>query len=75
MGAKRKYMWEDWFDKPHTLLVRGVDYHCSQSAMAGMVRNNASQRGVRVRIIDTGWSITIEVTGEVPHTDKVAVTS
>ena len=73
MAAKRKYMWEEWFDQPSTTLVRGTDYHCSQSTMAGMVRNNASQRGVRVRLIDTGDSITIEVTGEVQHTNQAAV--
>lgn len=70
---KRIYQWEQWFERPRTVLVRGVDYHCSQTTMSGMVRNNASRRGVRTRITDDGKSITIEVTGAVPHTDKAAV--
>ena len=73
MAAKRKYGWEEWFDQPRTVLVSGTDYHCSQSTMAGMVRNNASQRGVRVRLTDTGKSIIIEVVNEVPRTNQVAI--
>lgn len=74
MAARRKYRWEDWFDHPVTTLKRGVHYHCSQSAMAGMVRNAASQRKLYVKIIDTGDSIIIiKVVHESPHTDKTAV--
>ena len=73
MGAKRKYRWEEWFERPRTVLLRGVDYDCSQSAMSGAVRNNASMRGVRVRIVDTGDSIIIEVVGETAHTNTTPV--
>ena len=75
MAAKRKYNWDGLFDRQHTVLVRGADYHCSQSTMAGMIRNQASGRGVRVCLTDTGDSIIVEVANEVSHTDQVAVTS
>ena len=73
VGRPRKYRWEEWFGRPLTVLVNGLDYHCSQSTMSQMVRNNASQRGLRVRVTDTGDTIIIEVVGEVQHTDKAAV--
>jgi len=75
MGANRKYRWEQWFDRPITVLVRGTDYHCSQSTMVGMIRNNASRRGVRVRIVDTENLIIIKVANAVQHTDQVGITS
>lgn len=78
MGVKRKhgnakYDWEEWFGRPSTRLVRGADYHCSQSAMVYQVRNNASMRGVRVRVVDNGDSIDIEVVGEILHPDQATV--
>lgn len=73
MAAKRKYKWEEWLHEPQTILIRGVDYHCSQSSMCQMIRNEAWERGVRVSLIDVGYSIVIEVVGEVPHPDKAAV--
>src|SRR5579859_256308 len=59
--AVRKYPWEEWFGKPRTVLVRGVHYHCSQSTMAQTIRNNASARGLRVRLHDAGTEIVVEV--------------
>ena len=67
MAAKRKYRWEEWFDRPRTTLVRGVDYRCSQSMMSQQVRSNASARGVSVRVADTGDSIIVEVVSAIPH--------
>lgn len=64
MGARRKYKWDIWFGQPRTVLTRGVDYQCSQATMAQTVRNNASQRGLRVSVTDTGDSIVIEIVGE-----------
>lgn len=61
---RRKYPWEDWFSKRVAVLVRGVDYHCSQSTMAQTVRNNASAKGLRVRLHDTGTKIVVEVLGK-----------
>ena len=74
MPAMRKYDWEGLFKRQRTKLVRGIDYKCSQSSMAGSIRNEASKRRLRIRLIDEGESITVEVVGAVPHTDKVAVT-
>ena len=75
MAAKRKYRWEEWFGRGRTTLVYGEDYHCSQSAMTGMIRNAAIKYGVRVRLTDTRDYITIEVaSGALSHPDKIAVT-
>lgn len=73
---KRKYPWERWFSLSRFVLLRGVHYLCSQSTMAQTVRNNASTRGLRVRITDTSTEIIVEVMGnrnEVSHTDKAPV--
>lgn len=74
---KRKYQWEEWFGRRRTVLVRGVHYHCSQSTMAQTVRNNASARGLHVRLLDTGTSLVIETRtgrdGESTHPDKAPV--
>lgn len=81
MSARRKYAWEDWFARPRTVLVRGMHYECSQSAMVQMVRNNASARGVSVKITDDDVCIILDVTGrtggkeddnEVPCTNQAS---
>lgn len=74
-GRPRKYDWEGWFDQPVTKIWRGLDYHCSQWAMICQVKQNAQTRGLRVRVTDNHESITIEVIGARPHTDKVTVAS
>lgn len=74
MAARRKYNWEGLFGRPCTVLVRGEDYHCSQSAMSAMVRNAASKLGVRVRLTDTGETIRVEVIGAIQHPDTTSVT-
>src|SRR5271170_1492927 len=63
---RRKYQWEEWFGRPRTVLLRGVHYHCSQSAMCQMIRNAASARYLRVRLEDTETEIIIEVGGGAP---------
>ena len=64
---KPTYTWGRWLKEPGVTLIRGVDYTCSQSGMVQTIRNNASLRGVRVRITDNTDSITIEVIGEVQN--------
>ena len=77
----RKYFWDRWFGGAPTTIVRGVDYQCSQSTMVATVRNSASMRHLRVKIVDAGGSIVIQVVGrtkdsdEIRNTDKVAVIS
>ena len=61
MAARRKYPWEEWFDQPRTVLLRGVHYRCSQSTMCQTIRNNASSRGVHIKLTDTDTEIIIEV--------------
>lgn len=65
--AKRKYPWEQWFGRRLTVLKRGVDYDISQGMMYQTIRNNASQRMVRVRVRETVDGMTIEVLGEPVH--------
>lgn len=61
---RRKYPWERWFSCRRTVILRGVDYHCSQATMSQTIRNNASARGLSVRVTDTGTEITIETIHE-----------
>lgn len=73
MSGIAKYRWADWLSNPRTVLVRGKDYHTSQSTMTAMIRNAASHRRVRVRLKDCGDSIVIEVVGEIYDTDKTRI--
>lgn len=57
----RKYPWEVWFSRSETVIRRGEDYAVSQSTMGATIRVNASQRGVRVRLTDTGDGFIIKV--------------
>lgn len=59
MPARRKYNWEEWFGQDSFTLVRGVDYHCSQSAMVQNIRNKAVKLGVRVNLEDAGDRIRV----------------
>lgn len=65
MSRRRKYNWEEWFSRPHTVLVRGVDYEISTVQMWQQVRNNAYARGIdfRLRASDDGNSLILEVIG------------
>lgn len=60
---KRLYQWEEWFGCQRTVLLRGIHYRCSQSSMIQMIRSRASERGLRVRLTDTGTEIVIELVG------------
>ena len=51
-GRPRKYSWERLFRQSWFRLRRGVDYDCPQSAMAQQIRNAASSREKRVRLVD-----------------------
>lgn len=68
MAAKRKYDWETWFSRKSTVLVKGVDYTCSQSAMVQSIRNNAYLRGAHVRPIDLDDRIEIVVLSKMKKT-------
>jgi len=78
---RRKYPWEEWLKRPRIVLVRGIHYECSQSTMSQSVRNNASARGLRIRIQDTGDTIIIDIisrrgiAGAHPRTNTSAVTT
>ena len=73
MAAKRKYNWDTWFDRPITVLRRGVHYMCPQSTMANSIRNAASRMGLSVSVEDRGDSIVMRVPSAIPHTDQIAV--
>ena len=60
----KKYDWETWFAQGRVVIRRGVDYFCTQSSMASQVRNAASRRGIRVRLIDNDNSFAIEAVDE-----------
>lgn len=73
---KRKYPWEKWFGDGFAVLLRGVDYHVSQSSMMQAIRNRASASGLKLEMKDTGTEIMFTVVGRrdaIPHT-KARVT-
>lgn len=74
MHGNRKYKWEEWLKNKTTNLMRGVDYTCSQANMVYMVRNAASRRKIRVKVVDTGSAIRIEVPDAIPHTSPPSIT-
>ena len=55
------YKWKDWFKRRRFILQRARDYSCSQSVMIQQIRNEASNRGLRVSITDTYQEITVSV--------------
>lgn len=59
----RKYDWDGWFRKGQFTIRRGVDYHVSQSSMYQSVRNNASLRGILVKIVDGNDNLVVTVVG------------
>ena len=61
---KRKYPWEKWFGDGFAVVMRGVDYHCSQSIMVQIIRNRASSLGLKLNIVDTGTEIILTVVGK-----------
>lgn len=63
MPKQNKYAWDEWFVQGQFTLKKGVDYQVSQSTMHQTIRNNASQRGLRVSIIDTGTELIVKVVG------------
>ena len=78
--AKKRYPWTEWFSVPRTILVRGVHYSISQSSMSQSIRNNACRLGVRVRLVDTGVEIVVDVLGRtedgrVSHPYQATVTA
>lgn len=73
MAARRKYPWELWFSRPRVVIVRGIDYDCSQATMVQSIRNAASIRGVGVGVQDKGTAISIEVRNALPHPDPPPV--
>jgi hypothetical protein len=73
MAGRRKYDWDTWFDRPVTILRRGVHYQCPQSTMANSIRNAASRMGLSVSVEDRGDSIVMKVPSAIPHTAKITV--
>lgn len=57
----RLYPWTKWFTFQEFTLVKGVDYVCSQSAIAQQVRNAANKRGLRVSLEERDRSLTVRV--------------
>ena len=64
---KKLYDWVKIFKKERTILRKGMDYFCSQSAMSQQIRTAASVRGLSVSIRDTGVALVIDVEKEVCH--------
>lgn len=59
----RKYPWERWFARRSFRVAKGVDYECRTYAMANSIRNNASQRGLKVSLRVIGEeAIVVQVT-------------
>lgn len=76
MAAHRKYDWEELFKQEQSLLERGEDYHCSQSNIIQQIRNEASKRRLRVKIVDMDNKVVIRVLrskDEVHSTNTTAV--
>lgn len=55
------YDWGDWFAHRRFTLHKGMDYDCSQSSISQQVRNAASERGLRVSVIEGEDSVTVVV--------------
>ncbi len=67
MAARRKYDWDRLFEQHQSLLERGEDYHCSQSNIIQQIRNEASKRGLRIRLTDLDDRVVIKVISSRPQ--------
>jgi hypothetical protein len=65
MANRKKYDWNKWFSRPRFTLQQGVDYDCSTIIMVQAVRNQASRRGLNVRVVEqaAGGGFTVVVVG------------
>lgn len=70
MAARRKYDWDRLFEQDQVLLERGEDYNCSQSNIIQQIRNEASKRGLRIRLNDLDDRVIIKVLNR-PHEVKI----
>lgn len=70
---RRIYQWEQWFQQGCITLCRGTHYWISQGVMYQTIRNNASRRGLRVRLKDHGDRIDVEVIGGTRHNTRSVV--
>ena len=48
--GNNKYPWDEWFQSPELVLVRGRDYRGRTDTMIQQVRGAASKRGKRIRV-------------------------
>lgn len=71
MPAHRKYDWNKLFERDQSLLERGEDYHCSQSNIIQQIRNEASKRGLRIKLNDLDDKIIVKVISRKQQTTKV----
>lgn len=56
-----KYLWHDWFALRHFTLRWAEDYNCSQSAIVQQIRNEASKRGLHIKVTEEIDGIEVEV--------------
>lgn len=59
-----RYPWDAWFRRKELRLRRGEHYECPPYSIAQQVRNEASERGVRVRIRIEGASVLVTNLGK-----------
>lgn len=82
-GRPSIYKWDFWLAQACITLVRGVDYHVSQSSMTQQIRNAAHVRDIGINMEDRGDRITIcrkdalwesipERQGELPLSETVS---
>lgn len=57
----RKYPWDKWFERARFTAVQGKDYTVSTSSMIQTIRQNASIRGLSIRVEDQGVKVTVRV--------------
>lgn len=55
------YDWDGWFERRTFRLTADLDYDCGTVSMAQQVRNAATARGLRVRVVERPDGLTITV--------------
>jgi hypothetical protein len=58
-AVEKKYDWDTWLRGKRTVLVRGKDYHTTQSSMCQQAVTAARARGIKVKVVDGGDRVTI----------------
>ena len=65
-----RYFWDEWLSLPSFLLRHGEHFNCSRSSITQQARNAASDRGLRISVVEVADGVLIRVRGRRERAEK-----